>query len=253
MATVGASGQSYDGLQAHIGRIGAANASGRTICLRPVAAFPVGDEVMAELDRMGQVASYRRGRTVTADGDMVSSLLKVISGALRAVRLLPDGRRHIARFLAPGDFFGLAEIGAYSLMVEAIDNATVVHYPRDRFDALLEKDPQASRRFYSLMREQLSAAHEQLLLLGRKNALERMATFLLSMADRTSSSPSAGAAEVELPMGRADIADYLGLTIETVSRVLTYLRSRRVIDMPSAHRILFLDRECLEEIGAGEI
>jgi CRP/FNR family transcriptional regulator len=253
MATVGASRQASGDLQAHIGRISPAAASAGHICLTPLTAFPVGDGVTAELDRMGQAASYRRGRTVAADGDMTLSLFKVISGALRAVRLLPDGRRHIARFLAPGDFFGLAEIGAYSLTVEAIDNVTVVRYPRDRFDALLDKDAQASRRFYSLMREELSAAHERLLLLGRKNALERMATFLLSMADRKSNGASARATEVELPMGRADIADYLGLTIETVSRVLTHLRSRRVIDMPSAHRILFLDREALEEIGEGEI
>jgi CRP-like cAMP-binding protein len=95
----------------------------------------------------------------------------------------------------------------------------------------------------------LSATQDQLLLLGRKSALERMATFLLALADRKGG--KAGA-DLELPMNRSDVADYLGLTIETVSRLITRLRSLKIIDTPDAHRILILEPDALRDLSAGQ-
>jgi CRP-like cAMP-binding protein len=217
---------------------------------RPAAIAP--DDVMAELDRAGTTLNFSRGQTVVENGAPALHVFKVSRGTLRGVRLLPDGRRYIARFLSVGDYFCLTAGLEYSLSIEAIDNAVVVRYPRRAFEALLDRDPRLGRRFFSLMCRELSAAQERLLLLGRKNATERMASFLLAAASRKAADGAKPACGVDLPMSRADIADYLGLTIETVSRLLTHLRGERIIDMPTAHRIVFVDRQALEVLSEGE-
>ena len=204
--------------------------------------------VAAGLDRVGTLTAIGRGRTLIVEGDPAEHVFKVVEGALRAVRLLPDGRRYITEFLLPGDYIGLAENGTYSQSIEAVSEAKLVKYARRRFEAFLDTDPRAGKHFFGLVCGELSATQERLLLLGRKTALERIATFLLATADRN----SVDATEVELPMSRSDIADYLGLTIETVSRVLTQLRSNGVIALPSANRVVFADRDALEDISSGE-
>jgi CRP-like cAMP-binding protein len=123
-------------------------------------------------------------------------------------------------------------------------------YPRRGFEAVLQADPRVGRHFLSFVCNELSAAQERLLLLGRKSAMERLAAFLLGMADQTRN--PAGAKEgCTLSMTRVDIADYLGLTVETVSRLLSQLRSRRVIDLPRPQEIIFLNRGALAELSAG--
>jgi CRP/FNR family transcriptional regulator len=216
------------------------------VLARPQAAGVATDSVTAELDRAGTSLSVARGQIVVEAGEAASHVFKVTRGTLRAVRLLPDGRRYIAGFLSAGDFFGLTASDEYSLSLEAIEDGAVVRYSRRGFESLLDRDPRLGRRFFSLMCRELSAAQDRLMLLGRKSAAERMASFLLAMADRTH------ADAFELPMSRADIGDYLGLTIETVSRLLTHLRGERIIDMPSAHRIVIADREALEDLSEGE-
>jgi CRP/FNR family transcriptional regulator len=222
------------------------------VIARPQSA-PVGiDGITAELDRVGTPLSVSRGATVVESGDAADYVFKVSHGTLRAVRLLPDGRRYVARFLSAGDFFGLTADDEYSLSIEAIENAAVVRYPRRGFEALLDRDPRFGRRFFSLMCQELAAAQDRLMLLGRKNAVERMASFLLGLPARKTADGARPASEVDLRMSRTDVADYLGLTIETVSRLLTHLRGERIIDMPSAHRIVFVDRAALEELSRGE-
>ena len=214
--------------------------------VRPV---PAATDASATLDRVGTTVSYIRGKTIIEEGNPAEHVYKVAAGALRKVRLLPDGRRHITSFLMPGDFFGFAEGACYTHTVEAVADVTLVRYSRRGFDAALEQDPRASRHFLGLVTRALSATQDHLLLLGRKSALERMATFLLAMADRRAS--KAGA-ELDLPMNRSDVADYLGLTIETVSRLITRLRSLKIIDTPDAHRILILKRDALQDLSAGQ-
>ena len=216
--------------------------------LTPVPTPPPAAVVGAGLDRLGTVTMIERGRMLIQEQDPAEHVFKVLSGALRAVRLLPDGLRYITEFLLPGDYVGLAENGAYSQTIEAVADTKAIKYSRRRFDAFLDSDARAGRHFFGLVCGELSAAQDRLLLLGRKSALERMASFLLAIADRRS--PDATA--VDLPMSRSDIADYLGLTIETVSRVLGQLRTREIIDVPTVSRIVFTDRAALEDIGAGE-
>lgn len=204
-------------------------------------------------DRIGSLQVVARGATVVDQGDPAEHVFKVVSGALRVVRLLSDGRRSVINFLLPGDFFGLAENGTYTHSLEVLADASFVRYPKEQLREVLDNDPAAGRRFFNLMCEQLSAAQERQLTLCRKSAVERIASFLLAMADRSKAQGKAAATTVKLPMNRADIADYLGLTIETVSRVLTQLREQQIIEVPTASQIVLRDCDRLTAIGDGEI
>lgn len=216
---------------------------------RPV---PVDGTAEAALQQIACLQQVARETTLLEDGDAAEHVYKVSRGTLRMVKLLPDGRRCITRFLQPGDHVGLSEGETYPFAIEAVTDATVVRYPRRRFQALLQSDPRLMQAFFSIMGADLSATQERLLLLSRKSATERLASFLLGMADRTESD----AAEdnlVELPMSRADVADYLGLTIETVSRLFSKLRAQRVIILRKAQQIVLLRRDLLEEMSEMEL
>ncbi len=221
----------------------------RATHLRPVTSTP---SASSPLDKVGATVAYARGKTIIEQGNPAEYVYKVVSGALRKVNLLPDGRRHIISFLMPGDFFGFAEGADYAHTVEAVADVTLVRYSRRGFEAVLEQDPRAGRQFLGLVCKALSATQDQLLLLGRKSALERMASFLVALSDRAGANHTSGA-ELDLPMNRSDVADYLGLTIETVSRLITRLRSWGIIDTPDAHRIVILKRDALEDLSTGNV
>jgi CRP/FNR family transcriptional regulator len=216
--------------------------------LRSLDAPAPADLVDIELHRIGTSVTFARGRLVIEEANPADHIFRVESGALRVVRQLPDGRRCITNFLMAGDYFGLAENAAYKASVEAITDARIVRYQRSAFDRLCERSPHAGRRFLDLLGRQLSAAQDRLVLLGQNSALERLAAFLLSMAERTAS----GTSPVALPMDRSDIADYLGLRIETVSRILTALRRRKIIGLPNFHSFAINDRDALEMMAEGE-
>lgn len=205
-----------------------------------------------EMEQIGKTVTYARGKAIVEEGGAADYIFRVASGALRSVRLLPDGRRCITSFLLPGDFFGFNDGGLSSHSVEALSDVTLVRYPVASFAALLDRSPSAARHFFHMVCSELSAAQERLLLLGRKSALERLASFLVSLADRQPTKVVRSGAVLTLPMSRGDVADYLGLTVETVSRLLATLRSRRTIDVPNATDVVLLDREGLRAIGDGE-
>lgn len=210
------------------------------------------DRGVGEMERLGVAMLCRKGQALVQEGDQAEYIYKVTSGALRAVRLLPDGRRYIANFLMPGDFIGLTEGDSYGHSIEAISDAGLLRYARSSFESLLDRDPRAGRRFFGVMCKELTAVQDRLLLLGRKTATERLASFLLGMADRKARASSGnGQARVELPMNRSDMADYLGLRIETVCRLLTDLKSKRIIDLPDIHSVVLLRRDELEELSEG--
>ncbi|MSP50644.1 MAG: cyclic nucleotide-binding domain-containing protein [Alphaproteobacteria bacterium] len=203
------------------------------------------------LDRIGATATYAAGRTIFEAGDPARNVFRVAHGVVRAVRLLADGRRCITNFFAAGDFIALADNEAYSHTLEAVTDTRLTRYPRRTLNATLEADPSIGRRLLALMCTELSATHDRLLLLGRKSAVERIASFLLTMADRRAANGN-DSDVIELPMSRSDIADYLGLTIETVSRTLAVLQRRRIIALPKTQRVVLLDRDALDDIGAGD-
>lgn len=204
--------------------------------------------VNASLQQIASVVQLGREETLLDEGDAAEHVYQVARGTLRAVKLLPDGRRCITKFLQAGDHVGLSEGETYSFAIEAVTDATLVRYPRRRFQTLLQNDPKIMHSFFTIMCDELSATQDRLLLLGRKSATERLASFLLTMADRGAKA-DAGNEVVELPMSRSDIADYLGLTIETVSRLISKLRAQRVIMLRKAQEIVLLRRDLLEEMS----
>ena len=190
----------------------------------------------------GTRIALRRGAELYVEGDESRYCYKVVSGAVRRCKLMIDGRRHIASFHGPGELLGFAPAGHHDLTAEAITDTVVLRYPRAAIESRAERDPGLARELRSLVCRSLVEAHERMLLLGCKSAAERVAAFLIERAD------AAATDRVELPMPRHDVADYLGLTIETVSRVLGTLKRSGVIAIPTAQRIDILDREALAEL-----
>jgi CRP-like cAMP-binding protein len=212
----------------------------------PIATFAwtdAGDD-LAALDRIGTVVSLRRDQALFAEGDPARYCYKVLTGAVRSCRLLADGRRHIGEFLLPGDFIGLELDDVYRFTAEAVSDATLMRYSRQAVDHMAEQRPRLGRCLLDRICGDLFAAQSQMLLLGRKNAMERLASFLLSMADRTGSGD-----RLSLPMTRSDIADHLGLTTETVSRVFGQLKSQGVIRMQASSEVVLRHRDGLETLA----
>jgi CRP/FNR family transcriptional regulator len=202
--------------------------------------------------RLMAVSSLHRkkpGETVFSEGDDADSVYEVVRGMLRLCKILPDGRRQITGFLSAGQFLGLAPEGICVYTAEAITEVTLCRYKRTAFDRLIDEVPGFAKRVLAVASHELSAAQNQMLLLGRKAALEKVASFLLMMVEQAVDD---GDEAIGLPMTRSDIADYLGLTIETVSRTLTRLKHDRLIALPSPDRIEIRDRHQLEELAAGE-
>jgi CRP/FNR family transcriptional regulator len=189
------------------------------------------------------------GETLFAEGDDADSVYEVVRGMLRLYKLLPDGRRLITGFLSAGHLIGLAPEGICVYTAEAITEVTVCRHTRTGFERLIDEVPGMAKRLLTVASQELCAAQNQMLLLGRKSATEKVASFLLLMADRRGSE---GAEAVDVPMTRSDIADYLGLTIETVSRTLTKLKQDGLIVLWTSAHIEIRDREQLEELAAGE-
>jgi CRP/FNR family nitrogen fixation transcriptional regulator len=208
---------------------------------------PAGNIEMDPLDAIGTVSPVRAGGGLYAEGDTATSLYRVSSGVLRTYKLLPDGRRQIDDFLFEGDFFGLEARKEHSFGAEAVTDAAVIRYSRTRLDGMAAEDARLSARLLQLTLKRLGKAHDRLMLLGRKTAEEKLASFLLEMLDRSEFKDS-----IDLAMSRTDIADYLGLTIETVSRTFSVLKQERVIALPSSHRVIVRDRRALEELTGDE-
>lgn len=186
-----------------------------------------------------------RDEEIVAQADPAGYCYLVVSGCARTVKLMEDGRRQVGEFLLPGDLFGWEALEEHDFGLEAVSAAALLRYPRAALYALADRDRDFTRRLRELTAGQLRAGRERMVLLGRKTAAERIASFLLEMAERIR--PEAGTM-IELPMSRADMADYLGLTIETVCRGLTQLRTQRVIAVERS-RIVILDRRALGAAG----
>jgi len=186
-----------------------------------------------------------RGETLFDEGDAADCFFQVVSGALRTSKLLNDGRRQIDAFHLPGDIFGLEAGAEHRFAAEAMGDAVVIGWRRARMAALTGADPAFREQVLDAALRSLERAQNHLLLLGRKSASEKMASFLLDMSARL------GGSRFELPMQRGDIADHLGLTIETVSRTLTRFARDGVIALRNASRAVELrNRAALQQLDA---
>ncbi len=203
----------------------------------------------AESEAAGKRMSFGRGSEVFAEGDASDYFYKVVSGTIRTAKLLSDGRRQIDAFHLAGDIFGLETGEEHRFTAEAVDEVVVEAYRRGRFGSLLQDNPAFGEKLMSSMLSSLERAHNHMVLLGRKTAQEKIASFLLEMAGRLDRD---GKAErFELPMQRTDIADHLGLTIETVSRTLTQMVRDGLIKLAATGRTIVLaDKAGLQLLNA---
>jgi CRP/FNR family transcriptional regulator, nitrogen fixation regulation protein len=211
---------------------------------RPSLPVFLSDRELASLDRIGSVITLVHDQTIFSEGDSARYFYKVVTGAVRSCRLLADGRRHICEFFLPGDFVALGTDDTYHFGAEAVTDTTLKRYPRSSIDQLTSVEPRLAKGLRSLICLRLLAAQQHLVLLGRKNATERIASFLLEMAER-----HGDADHISLPMTRGDIADHLGLTTETVSRTFSHLRAQGVIELEGAANMVLMDSSALEELA----
>ena len=202
-----------------------------------------GDALAQSMRLMGATMSFARNSEIFGEREAAEYLYRVISGSVRSYKILSDGRRQVGGFYLPGDIFGLEFADEHTLSAEAVTDAKVLVIRRSAITALSDRDPAIARGLFVLTGRELKRTQDHVLLLV-KSAQERVASFLLEMASRGSSASS-----IELPMSRQDIADYLGLTIETVSRTLTHLENAAAIEVPTSRRIVLRDRAALSRLN----
>jgi CRP/FNR family nitrogen fixation transcriptional regulator len=195
--------------------------------------------------QLGLAMSFGRNAEIYAEGETSGYVYKVVSGVVRVSKLLPDGRRQISAFHMPGEMFGFEADEAHHASAEAVVPTKVIAYRWDGVLGTERQPPNFVRELLNLTVLGLRHTQNHLLLLGRKNARERLAAFLLEMSARTD-----GSSVLDLAMPRHDIADYLGLTLETVSRMFAELKELGVIKLESARRVHLLDKAALKAMGA---
>jgi CRP/FNR family transcriptional regulator, nitrogen fixation regulation protein len=192
------------------------------------------DSLIQSMHLMGATMAYPRDTEIFGENEPADYLYKVLSGAVRTYKILSDGRRQVSGFYLPGDIFGLEFADEHILSAEAINDTKVLVVKRRTLNALANRDPLVAQQLFALTGRELHRVQDRILLLI-KNARERVASFLLEMAERASENST-----IELPMSRQDIADYLGLTIETVCRTLTSLETASTIEVSACSRRIVL-------------
>ena len=212
--------------------------------IRPVNASRTGavdaDALGQSMQLMGAMMIYPRNTEIFGENEPADYLYRVVSGSVRTYKILSDGRRQVGGFYLPGDIFGLEFADEHTLSAEAIGDAKVLVVKRSALNALAGRDASVAQQLFALTGRELHRVQDRILLLI-KNARERVASFLLEMVERASENNT-----IELPMSRQDIADYLGLTIETVSRTLTSLETASAIEVSaSSRRIVLRNRAAL--------
>jgi CRP/FNR family transcriptional regulator len=210
----------------------------------------VGDHDLARLNAIVLSEDFAARTVLLVEGDEAESLFNITAGTVKIYKLLADGRQQITGFLFPGDFVGLATAERYAYSAEAVTDVTWCRFPRRKLERLLTDVPALERRLLGIASNELAAAQEQMLLLGRKTAREKLASFLLMLSrrmERAGRAPS----PIALPMTRADIGDYLGLTLETVSRVFSQFRRDRRIAFRRGGSVELLDPTALATIAEG--
>ena len=207
-------------------------------------------EELGELEKIVTRVTVKAGHPIFGEGEAARHRYNVTAGAIKIYKLLGDGRRQIIGFLFPGDFLGLAVEDEYAYGAEAVVDSELCRFPRRRLDDLIDRFPALENRLLNMTSNELAVAQEQMVLLGRKSAKEKVATMLLLFARRA---VERGMPDnpVNLPMTRTDIGDYLGLTTETVSRTFTQLRGRGAIAVETGGRVWLEDLDALRDLMEG--
>ncbi len=195
-------------------------------------------------------------QVICSEDEDADNIYNIRTGAVRISKMLSDGRRQITGFLFAGNFFGLSCKDKYSITAEAITDVEICVFSRARIMEAFRQFPQLGERVFDMTRTELDSTHDQMLLLGRKTAREKLCSFLLTMRKKNSpaetpeNNPENN--NVDLPMSRSDIADFLGLTVETISRQFTSLHKLDLIELDGSHRVLLKNPETLAALAQGD-
>ncbi|OYW27735.1 MAG: transcriptional regulator [Caulobacter sp. 12-67-6] len=202
-------------------------------------------QIAAPFGFTGPCLRHARDEEIFGEGETADHVYQVISGAVRTCRSLRDGRRQIDQFHFAGDYFGIEAGDVHRVSAEAMTDATVRMVRRSALSQLAAQRPEVARALFRLTVEGLQRSQDHVLMLGRKSARERVVSLLIDLANRTGAD-----GELDVPMSRQDMADYLGVTIETVSRTLTQLQVDGVIAIPTTRHIVLRDSAALRRFAA---
>jgi CRP/FNR family nitrogen fixation transcriptional regulator len=210
---------------------------------------PVGvDEDARALQSIGTKVRVARNQAIFSEGDASDHAYKVVSGVVRLCRHMADGRRQIVQFLFPSDFFNILGLGEHGFTAEAVSDVVLMSYPQRQLAKLADERISIQHRFMTLLSQRLNEIQCHLMMLGRESAKERVASFLIQLVERTGSEDDD---LIDLPMGRQDIADYLGLRIETICRVFSEMKHEGLIDARNMHQFALLGLDALRAIAEG--
>lgn len=212
---------------------------------------PLNPDAQGQFFALSTTIRLEPRQTLFQEGDAAEHVFNITEGALCISKGLADGRRQITGFLLPGDFVGLQHGANYAYNAEALTPIRLCRFPVERFRHFMADNPAMEHRLLTMASNELAAAQEQMLLLGRKTAIERVATFLVSLSDRHAGR-GRPASPLRLPMTRGEIADYLGLTIETVSRAFTRLRKQNLIVLEAVDLVRLPDIDALRDLSLGD-
>lgn len=206
------------------------------------------DGDLKALHKIGSRLHFGRGETIFNEGDTAEYAYKIASGTVRLCKHMPDGRRQIAQFLFTGEFFSFMDLKEHSFSAEAVNEVVLLCYPQKQIERLGEESSTLRKRFAALLTRRVRDIQNHLVMLGRQTAKERVAAFLLHVIEHTGIDKNG---LMELPMSRQDMADYLGLTIETVCRVLSAMKRESLIGIPNLHQLVIRKPAALAELAEG--
>lgn len=195
---------------------------------------------------LARLEDYTSGQRIIEQGQRATSIYLPCSGSLRVERVSAGGQRQVMGFLFPGDFLGFNSSGHFLYGAAALEASAVLCFPTDRFEPLLASDPKLRENLSRISNAVLTRLLDHLFAVGQKRAHARLAFFLFGLWRRGASSQQR---EIRIPMTRADIGDYLGLTLETTSRAFTRLRDEGIISSTDPHRVAIVDPDALGSLA----
>ena len=210
----------------------------------PVPPIPAPIDFIGSMKLVGAPMSFARNAVIYDEGERADYAYKVVRGSVRVCKMLIDGRRQIEAFYLPGDIFGLEMGDEHQFSAEAVSEATILVVKRSTLVTLANRDCDVARQLWTFTARELQRVRDHMFRFTR-TPKERVASFLLEMAKRLASSET-----LDIPMSRQDIADYLGLTIETVSRTMTQFKAQAAIALPTSRRIVLRNRKALSRLNS---
>jgi CRP/FNR family transcriptional regulator, anaerobic regulatory protein len=225
---------------------------GRAVC------GAMSDEQLSRLSEISHRKKYAAGQMIMSDQEPVTFFANIISGTIKLTKTIADGRQQIVGLLFPPDFLGRTFSRNNPYFAEAASDVEVCMFPNEGFERLIDVYPELKHRLFERTLDELDAARDWMLLLGRKTAEEKVASFLLLLARRSLMADctrhgESRATQFDLPLRRADMADYLGLTIETVSRQLTRFKAAGIVDMIDTRTMAVPDIGALAGVARQDI